>query len=167
MKDTYRYASPSPDSRARETPEGFEVDIKMQDEVPVHKPSYILFVGQREIIGQQVQQMLDNGVIIYSKNPYESPVILVKKPNDTLRNPLKESNEVKTVDEEIELPVYRISTETLIERQRDDEFCKHAVEWRNGGRSDLDPELPRRPSAGGERQRPPSPIRLPRPGPTA
>ncbi|GBP71641.1 Homeotic protein spalt-major [Eumeta japonica] len=44
------------------------------------------------------------------------------------RNPLKESNEVKTIEEEIELAVYRISAETLIEKQRDDEFCRRTVE---------------------------------------
>ncbi|GBP71972.1 Retrovirus-related Pol polyprotein from transposon 412 [Eumeta japonica] len=51
-------------------------------------------------------------------------------------NPLKDSNEVKTVEEEMELAVYRISAETLIERQRDDEFCRHTVEAlrKNGGR---------------------------------
>ncbi|GBP46596.1 hypothetical protein EVAR_95058_1 [Eumeta japonica] len=52
------------------------------------------------------------------------------------RNPLKDSNEVKTVEEEIELAVYRISAETLIERQRGEEFCRRTVEalGRNRGR---------------------------------
>ncbi|GBP19680.1 hypothetical protein EVAR_75652_1 [Eumeta japonica] len=47
-----------------------------------------------------------------------------------------DSNEVKTVEEEIELTVYRISAETLMERQRVDEFCRRTVEAlvRNGGR---------------------------------
>ncbi|GBP09543.1 hypothetical protein EVAR_76553_1 [Eumeta japonica] len=48
-----------------------------------------------------------------------------------------DSNEVKTVEEEIELAVYRISAETLIERQRSDEFCRRTVEAlrRNGDAS--------------------------------
>ncbi|GBP81885.1 hypothetical protein EVAR_87022_1 [Eumeta japonica] len=51
------------------------------------------------------------------------------------RNSLEESNVVKTVEEEIELEVYRVSAETLIERQRDDEFFRCTVEAsdRNGG----------------------------------
>ncbi|GBP14735.1 hypothetical protein EVAR_9637_1 [Eumeta japonica] len=41
-----------------------------------------------------------------------------------LENPLKETNEVKIVEEEIELATYRISAETLIEKQRNYEFCR-------------------------------------------
>ncbi|GBP07820.1 hypothetical protein EVAR_78008_1 [Eumeta japonica] len=55
------------------------------------------------------------------------------------RNPLKKSNEVKTAEEEIELATHRISEETLIEKQRNDEFCRCAVEalGRNGGRGNF------------------------------
>ncbi|GBP58792.1 hypothetical protein EVAR_25865_1 [Eumeta japonica] len=50
------------------------------------------------------------------------------------RNPSKESNDVKTVEEEIELRVYRVSADILIEKQRGDAFSRCTVEalGRNG-----------------------------------
>ncbi|GBP18847.1 hypothetical protein EVAR_93277_1 [Eumeta japonica] len=51
-----------------------------------------------------------------------------------LRNILKESTEVKSEEEEIQLVVYKISAETLIEKQIGDKFGRFAVEElsRNG-----------------------------------
>ncbi|GBP82329.1 hypothetical protein EVAR_90963_1 [Eumeta japonica] len=40
----------------------------------------------------------------------------------------KESNEERSVEEKKELAVYRISGDTLIEKQRDDEFCRYTAE---------------------------------------
>ncbi|GBP91513.1 hypothetical protein EVAR_66103_1 [Eumeta japonica] len=45
-----------------------------------------------------------------------------------LGNSVKENNEVNLVEEEIELAVYRISTEALVKKQMSGEFYRFAVE---------------------------------------
>ncbi|GBP30376.1 hypothetical protein EVAR_18175_1 [Eumeta japonica] len=53
------------------------------------------------------------------------------------RNPLEKNKEVQLVEEDIESAMFRILAETLIEKERIDEFCKFAVEalGRNVGHS--------------------------------
>ena len=46
---------------------------------PVYVPPYRVSPAQRQLIDEQAQEMLDNGVIRPSKSPYSSPVLLVKK----------------------------------------------------------------------------------------
>ncbi|GBP24954.1 hypothetical protein EVAR_12621_1 [Eumeta japonica] len=49
-------------------------------------------------------------------------------PDFLSRNPLEESKEVKTVENEIELAVYMISAEKQTEKKRYDEFCRCNLE---------------------------------------
>ena len=48
---------------------------------PVHVKGYPVPYVTREIIGQEVQKMLQMGVIEPSKSPYSAPVVIVRKKN--------------------------------------------------------------------------------------
>lgn len=52
---------------------------------PVHQAPYRVSHAEREIIRQQVSEMLDNDVIRESRSAYASPVVLVRKKDDTWR----------------------------------------------------------------------------------
>src|SRR5665811_198487 len=52
---------------------------------PVRQPPYRVSYFERQEIKKEVQKMLDLGVIVPSISPYASPVVLVKKPDDTWR----------------------------------------------------------------------------------
>ncbi len=54
--------------------------VKLKDGTsPVYIPAYRLPHSQREVINQQVQEMLDQGVIEHSHSPWNSPMFLVPK----------------------------------------------------------------------------------------
>ena len=59
----------------------FEHEIDTGTHAPVNIPQYRLPHKTKEIIEEQVQQMLRMGVIKPCESPWNSPVILVKKPN--------------------------------------------------------------------------------------
>lgn len=62
-----------------------QVDIKTSDEEPVRCHPYRTSPVQREVIDEQVREMLKLGVIRESTSPYAAPVVLVKKPDDSWR----------------------------------------------------------------------------------
>lgn len=62
-----------------------EHTIETKDSKPVHQAPYRVSHAEREIIRQQVSEMLTNGVIRESRSAYASPVVLVKKKDNTWR----------------------------------------------------------------------------------
>lgn len=58
---------------------GYQIDIETTDEIPVHKPPYRTSQKQKELIEEQVQEMLRNNIIERSQSPYASPVVIVEK----------------------------------------------------------------------------------------
>lgn len=56
------------------------INLKTTDEEPVHKVPYRVSPKQREIIEEQVKEMLKYGIIQESSSSYASPVVLVDKP---------------------------------------------------------------------------------------
>ena len=59
--------------------------IILTDDVPVRKRPYPLPFSVRQVIEREVQTMLDMGVIEPSTSAYSSPVVLVAKPDGTVR----------------------------------------------------------------------------------
>lgn len=62
-----------------------EVTIETSDEIPVHKAPYRVSSEQHRIIQEQIAEMLKNNVIRESRSSYSSPVVLVKKPDNSWR----------------------------------------------------------------------------------
>ncbi|XP_054154595.1 uncharacterized protein LOC128953145 [Oppia nitens] len=62
-----------------------EHEIKLTTEEPVRLRAYRNSPKEKEIIRQQVKEMLDANVIEESKSPYSFPVVLVKKKNGKIR----------------------------------------------------------------------------------
>lgn len=62
-----------------------KLTINTTDNIPVHKPPYRVSPKQREIIEEQVDEMLRDGIIRESKSPYAAPVVLVKKKDESWR----------------------------------------------------------------------------------
>ena len=52
---------------------------------PVHRSPYRVSVKEREVIQEQVLEMLNDDIIQPSSSPWASPVVLVKKKDGTLR----------------------------------------------------------------------------------
>lgn len=59
--------------------------IELIEPKPFNQPLRRLAYKEKEVINQQVQQMLHDGVIIPSKSPFNSPIVLVKKPDGSIR----------------------------------------------------------------------------------
>ncbi len=59
--------------------------IITNDAQPVRKKPYRIPHAWNEEVSTQVQQMLDNGIIRPSSSPWNAPVILVKKKDDSMR----------------------------------------------------------------------------------
>lgn len=62
-----------------------EVEIRTTDEIPVHRPPYRVSHEQHKIIREQIDEMLKHNIIRESNSAYASPVVLVKKPDNTWR----------------------------------------------------------------------------------
>lgn len=62
-----------------------ELAIPLVDDTPVHQPPYRVSHREREIIREQVDDMLNKGVIRESSSAYASPVVLVRKKNNEWR----------------------------------------------------------------------------------
>ena len=58
---------------------GVEHEINLTNETPIKQRPYPTSPREREIIAEQIEDMLAKGVIEESKSPYSSPVVLVKK----------------------------------------------------------------------------------------
>ena len=59
--------------------------IDTTDEIPVRSRAYKLSPDMKQVLEKEVQTLLDNDIIEHSSSEYASPVILVKKPNNTFR----------------------------------------------------------------------------------
>lgn len=53
--------------------------INTGDKPPVHSKPYKLTPEKREIVNQTVQDLLKNKMIVHSRSPYASPVVVVQK----------------------------------------------------------------------------------------
>lgn len=62
-----------------------KVAIKTSDDIPTHRAPYRVSGEQHKVIRDQIEEMLENGIIRESKSPYASPVVLVKKPDGSWR----------------------------------------------------------------------------------
>ncbi|UYV71437.1 hypothetical protein LAZ67_8003186, partial [Cordylochernes scorpioides] len=59
--------------------------IKTTSDIPIRKNPYRVSLKERNIISDQINSMLKNGIISHSSCPWASPIILVKKKNGTFR----------------------------------------------------------------------------------
>ena len=60
-------------------------EINLTSEEPIRLKQYPLPFSSEEIIAREIQTMFELGVIEYSQSPYSSPVVLVKKKDNTTR----------------------------------------------------------------------------------
>ncbi len=75
-------------------------DIRMPPGVIVRQRPYRVPEARRQAIEEEVQQMLKLGVIEPSRSPWSSPIVIVPKPDGTLRfcNDFRHLNEVSEFD---------------------------------------------------------------------
>ncbi|UYV79967.1 K02A2.6-like [Cordylochernes scorpioides] len=59
--------------------------IKTTSDIPIRKNPYRVSLKERNIISDQINSMLKNGIISHSSSVWASPIILVKKKNGTFR----------------------------------------------------------------------------------
>jgi transposase InsO family protein len=64
---------------------GFEHEIRLMDDEPVHSSPYRLSPLERTAMRQQITEMLELGLIQPSRSPYGSPILFVKKGDGSLR----------------------------------------------------------------------------------
>ena len=62
-----------------------EHDIKLTTDTPVHVKQYPLPYSMMQAVGDEVRSMIELGIIERSESPYCSPVIIVKKKDNTNR----------------------------------------------------------------------------------
>lgn len=62
-----------------------ECSLDLVIEKPVHVPQYPIPLALRENVEKEVQEMLRMGIIEKSKSPYHAPIVVVKKPDNTIR----------------------------------------------------------------------------------
>ena len=60
-------------------------NISLMTDVPVRLKPYPLPFSMKEVVEKEVQNMLDMGVIEKSTSAYSSPIVLVKKPDGSVR----------------------------------------------------------------------------------
>ena len=60
-------------------------DIKLTTDTPVRVKQYPLPFSMLETVGDEVRSMIDLGVVERSDSPYCSPVVIVKKKDNTNR----------------------------------------------------------------------------------
>lgn len=75
---------------------------------PIYIPAYRLPHSQRQVVEEQIKEMLEQGVIENSRSPWNSPLFLVPKKNGQFRPVIdfRQVNEV-TEDERFPLPVLK------------------------------------------------------------
>ena len=62
-----------------------EHSIKLTTDEPIRQKPYPLPFTMREVVKKEVQMMLDLGVIEHTSSPYSSPIVIVRKKDDTNR----------------------------------------------------------------------------------
>ncbi|KAM7299364.1 retrovirus-related Pol polyprotein from transposon 17.6 [Ixodes scapularis] len=72
-------------SKVRQTAVAKHRIVTKDDARPVHRSPYRVSAKKREVIQEQVQEMLNDDIIQPSSSPWASPVVLVKKKDGTLR----------------------------------------------------------------------------------
>lgn len=84
-----------------------ECALRLTSNEPIHIPQYPIPFSLRESVEKEVQEMLRMGIIEKSKSPYHAPIVVVKKPDQTLRLCIdfRELNKVLISDSE---PIPRI-----------------------------------------------------------
>ncbi|XP_062839805.1 uncharacterized protein LOC103279995 [Anolis carolinensis] len=65
--------------------QGVEHQINTGDATPIASPPYRVTGRFNECIDREVREMLDLGIIVPSSSPWASPVVLVQKPDKTIR----------------------------------------------------------------------------------
>ena len=60
-------------------------EVKLTSDVPVRQKQYPLPFASKQVIVDEVHKMLDLGVIEPSDSPYASPIVLVSKPDGSVR----------------------------------------------------------------------------------
>ena len=64
---------------------GVEHEIELTTDIPIKRPPYRVSHKEREVIENQIKEMLDSQVIRPSNSPFSSPIVLVKKKDGSLR----------------------------------------------------------------------------------
>ena len=59
--------------------------ILLTSEEPIRQKAYPLPHAKRQVVEDECKKMFEMGVIEHSQSPYASPIVLVKKPDDTYR----------------------------------------------------------------------------------
>lgn len=59
--------------------------IRLRDETPIKIPARRLPIHQREIATEEIDKMLNQGIIEHSESPWAAPIVLVKKKDNTTR----------------------------------------------------------------------------------
>lgn len=59
--------------------------IRLQDQTPVKIPARRLPIHQREIANEEIDKMLNQGIIEPSESPWAGPIVLVKKKDNSTR----------------------------------------------------------------------------------
>ena len=59
-----------------------EHKIQLTENTPIKSKPYKVSPKERQIIGDQIEEMLEQGIIRPSQSPYSSPIVLVKKKGD-------------------------------------------------------------------------------------
>ena len=62
-----------------------EHDIKTNSEQPIRSKSYAVPFSMRDVVDDEVRKMLELGIIESSDSPYCSPVVLVRKKDNSFR----------------------------------------------------------------------------------
>ena len=60
-------------------------EVRLTTDIPIRLKQYPLPFSSKEVIVKEVQSMLDLGVIEASTSPYSSPIVLVTKPDGSVR----------------------------------------------------------------------------------
>ena len=91
---------------------GVEHEIHLREELPFKEPYRRVPPGQLKEFRDAIRDLLDTSVISKSKSPYASPVVLVKKKNNTLRacvdvrnlnaRTVKDSNPIPRISETLQ-----------------------------------------------------------------
>ncbi|GFY16113.1 retrovirus-related Pol polyprotein from transposon 297 [Trichonephila clavipes] len=74
--------------------------INTRNHLPVAVPPYRMNPSKKEILKQEIDRLLSEGIIKECESPYASPVVLIQKPNGTFRICIKyrKLNEITVAD---------------------------------------------------------------------
>ncbi|XP_076638825.1 uncharacterized protein LOC143350687 [Colletes latitarsis] len=64
---------------------GVQMSIVLKDDEPIYQRARRLSPSERDIVNEQIQEWLDEGIVQPSLSEYASPIVLVKKKNGSIR----------------------------------------------------------------------------------